>query len=218
MNEFEIMYRNRIQKNTQSLNNKECSKRLLDNKIEDPILYSKRMIQDLKETELDEKIKGFFLNTACHMPKDKLISAKQVYLETNSIEEARKELERCFKKDIKAYKNLTDLQVSELVENGIGAAGVFKDGSIYATKIPSQFHQYHSETDPKKKKSHYCHCPRIRHIFLKDDKLDSVYCYCGGGFYQNIWETITNKEVEIETIKNLFDGDDCCQFKITIKD
>lgn len=218
MDKFETIYRQRIKINGKNLKNKKLINLLDRNDHEDATLYTKQLINDLYQTLDNNQRKDFFCKTACHMSKEKLQTSKEVYDRTKDISLARDELENVFRSDIKIYKKLSNETVNDLIKNGIGAAGIYKNGEIIATKIPSQFHEYHNETDPRKKKSHYCHCPRIRHLFLKDEKLDSIYCNCGGGFYQNIWETITGKKITIEVLENLFDGSDICKFKIKFSD
>lgn len=217
MKEFEKMWRSKIQKNTLKNTNPNLHNEVLTIEQEDPIKYSKELIARLKDKTIDEKIKNIFCQSACHIPHSKLESAKAVYEETGSVEEARKELERSFKIDIKEYKNLSDQQVNMIIEKGWGLAGVMDGDTIIATKIPSMFHEYFNETNPLKKKYYYCHCPRVRKAFTDQDTIDSIYCNCGGGFYQDVWEYITGKEVSLDIRKSLFDQDDVCQFQISFK-
>lgn len=216
MERFENQWRSKIQKNTEKYTNEKTLSNVKKLDFDDQIEYTKELIHTLKTSTLDEKIQAIFCKSACHIPHEKLEAAKLVYKKTNSIEATRLILEEDFKKDIKEYKNLTDEQVAMIIKRGWGLAGVLKDDKITATKIPSKFHEYFLEEDPIKKKYYYCHCPRIRHAFTEGKDIDSIYCNCGGGFYQDVWEYITEKEVDIHITKSLFDGDDVCQFEISI--
>lgn len=217
MNDFEKMWRNKILSNT-SKEDIELAEMISKLEIEDPILYSKVLIKALKEELIDEKIASIFCKSACHMPHSKLTSVKETYKKTNSLKEAHKALLDVFKKDIKEYKKISDKQLTDILNKGWGAAGILIDDTIIATKIPSMFHEYFDETDITKKKYYYCHCPRVRKELLNNSDIDSIYCNCGGGFYSDIWEYITDKEVEIKVTKNLFDGDEVCQFTIKLKE
>jgi len=216
MSKFEEMWRNKILTNTEKYTSKELKDVIKQLSIEDEVLYSKVLIKALKEATIDEKIAKIFCKSACHMPHEKLERAKQAYEVRQSIEDARAVLAEDFKRDIKQYKNLTDRQVEDIIERGWGSAGMYKDGKIIATKIPSLFHEYFNEQDKTKQKYYYCHCPRIRRNLLKEADIDSIYCNCGGGFYEDIWHYITGKEIDIKVLKNLFDGDEVCQFSIKI--
>lgn len=215
---FETMWRHKIKQNTKQETDDATAAIVGNIATSDPIEYSRELIQSLRDNVLEEKIKNIFCKSACHMPSEKLLDAKAVYQKTGDIEQARLALEAMFKKDIKQYKNLSDEQVDDILSRGWGAAGKNVAGTIVATKIPSQFHEYFAETDPVKKNYYYCHCPRIKKELLQGGDLDSIYCNCGGGFYENIWSTITGKKVTIDVMKNLFDGDEVCQFRIRFED
>lgn len=216
MDDFEKIWRKRVEDNIRNENNPELSQIYENIQEKDPVNFSRSLISNLRENLSDSKIRNLFSNCACHMPKEKLIEVKKIYELSNSMEVARKELEVMFIKDIKLYKQLSDDHVEDIIKRGWGAAGKYHEGYIVATKIPSRFHEYFSESDPMKKAYNYCHCPRVRNELLNGRNLDSVYCNCGGGFYKGIWEYITGRTINVTVLKNLFDGDDVCQFKISI--
>ncbi|MBN2605194.1 MAG: hypothetical protein JXR62_05135 [Bacilli bacterium] len=217
MNDFETMWRQKIKKNTLHIAGESTHDLVQKNDLHDEVLYSKQLIRDLKNNILEDKIKDIFCKSACHISHDLLINAKKVYEDTRDIEAARKELLVVFEQNTKPYKQMTDEQYQACLSSGMGLAGLPSKNGIIVTKIPSRFQEYYLETDPKQKKSLYCHCPRIRHELLGKSDIDSIYCNCGGGFYQDIWEFITGKKVTIELMKSLFDGNDVCQFHISFK-
>ena len=211
---FERMWRNKIKTNTKQIAGTESHETVSAIVEDDPVCFSRTLIRELRGATTDEKIRAIFSQSACYMPHEKLAEPKRVYAETKDIEKARKALEDMFKRDIKEYKTLSDAQVEDILNRGWGAAGLFVDGAIIATKIPSQFHEYFATEDPIQKKYYYCHCPRVKKELLEAADLDSIYCNCGGGFYRDIWETITGEAVTITVLNNLFDGDDVCRFRI----
>ena len=156
MDKFERTWRNKIIKHTFLQTDTEITDKIIDITENDPITYTKILIKRLKNMTVDEKIKHIFIQSACHLPHNKLDEAKKVYEKTKSIEKARDVLEQSFKIDIKEYKNLSDQQVDEIIELGWGLPGLFNEGDIIATKIPSMFHEYLNETDELKKKYYYC--------------------------------------------------------------
>ena len=218
MNTFDKYWREKVVRNTEKEVSKTVSCKLIDNGNTDMVDYTQKLISTLRNETIDEKIKNIFIKSACHLPHDKLISSKKVYEETKSLSKTIKQLESDYKIDIKKYKNLSDEQVDEIINLGWGLAGILKGDEIIATKIPSQFHEYFAETSPRKKKYFYCHCPRVKSVLLSTKKIDSIYCNCGGGFYVDVWEHITGKDVKIEPLTTLFDGHDLCSFKISFID
>lgn len=98
----------------------------------------------------------------------------------------------------------------------MGLAGVKKGDTIIATKIPKSGYlaEYMKETDPKKKRQLYCHCPRVRDVLKIKETISPTYCYCGAGFYKGIWEKILQKPVEVELLKSVLKGDDVCRIAV----
>ncbi len=215
MNDFEKLWRTKIKHYTEQITDKSLKKKLELITEHDSVDYSRIVIKSLRANTSLENVKNIFACSACHLPHVKLVAAKQKYEATKSISEARKVLEETFKTDIKFYKNLSDEQVDDIIGRGWGLAGIYKDGTIIATKIPSMFHEYFNENDDLKKKYYYCHCPRVRKELLSGKDLDPIYCNCGGGFYKDVWEYITDKPVHIKVLQTLFDGHDTCQFEIS---
>lgn len=215
MNEFEKLWRTKVAHYTEQTADKSVRQKLELVTEDDPVEYSRLIIKSLRVNTTEENVKDIFACSACHLPHVKLQDAKAEYSKTKSISESRKVLEDAFKVDIKFYKNLSNEQVDDIISKGWGLAGVYNDGKIIATKIPSMFHEYFNETDEIKKKYYYCHCPRVRKELLANKDLDSIYCNCGGGFYKDVWEYITDKPVHIKVLKTLFDGHDTCQFEIS---
>lgn len=215
MADFEQNWRNKVKKNTFIYGNNETLDLIEAIDEEDQIMYSKMLIEIFEKELSNSNTADIFLKSACHMPHEYLENAKKEYENTLSIEKARQVLENEFKDSIKANKKLSIEQLNYIIDNGFGAAGVLKDSKIVATKIPSMFHEYF-KADKENKKYYYCHCPRVRKDLIENPSLNSIYCNCGGGFYQDIWEYITGLKVDIKILKNLFDNDDVCSFEITI--
>jgi hypothetical protein len=218
MNDFETMWKTKMKKAINEEKNKDMSISYNFDTKEDPIDFTKKLIKDMRGSLSEERIERLFQKCACHMPTSKLDKAKEIYNLTGSIQKAHEVLQKQFIKDIKSYKQLSQDDLNMIVERGWGAAGILHGNYIVATKIPSRFHEYFEEDDPVKKAFYYCHCPRVKKELLTNKDIDSIYCHCGGGFYQNIWETITSKPVKISVLKNLFDGNDVCQFKIEVQE
>ena len=190
---------------------KEIKKTLLsENKIE----WSQLLMEFLSDHLNDSEIREVMCSCACLKPKDDLQYIKNEYDKTKDVAYVHNLLQQYFEKFIRAYKNLNEDQMEFLRKNGWGLAGKLEGDVIYSTKIPKDFHNYFIEDDPLKKRFLYCHCPRIRESILEDKPIDDKYCYCGAGFYKDIWEYILQKEVKVQIIKSIMKGDDVCQIAI----
>jgi hypothetical protein len=216
MKTFEAIWRERVKSSLSQNSERRVLAALESINDLNAIGYTKELISLFRSELSLNSTRNVFCDSACHMPHEYLESIRNHYKETKSIEEAHVQLQRVFKESIKLNKGLTDNEVDKILNEGMGAAGLLNNSIITATKIPSMYREYYSTSEPNLRKSFYCHCPRVRSLLAENKNLDSVYCYCGGGFYRDIWEYITGEDVKIEVIKNLFDGDDVCQFEIRI--
>lgn len=216
MKNFEVMWRERVKSSLRKGQKDNVLNSLEKLECLDSIEYTKELVSLFKNDLSFAETRDVFCDSACHMPHEHLESSRKCYQETNSLDQAHYELQSMFRESIKRSKGLSEEEVEKIIEQGMGVAGMLNDSIIIATKIPSMYHDYYSATDPKLRKSFYCHCPRVRSLLEKNMDLDSVYCYCGGGFYKDIWDYITGKEVKIKVLKSLFDGDDVCQFEIEV--
>ena len=176
------------------------------------------LIDILKKEFSSDKVKEIMTGCACVRPHAELDFLRQEYLASKDIGRVHTSLQEFFESFIKDYKQLTEEQMDHIRENGWGMAGKFYGDYIEVSKIPKEFHEYFEETEDNMKKYRYCHCPRVRTMFKSgNSSIDPVYCYCGGGFYKDMWEHILGREVKIELIKALTNGDDECRYKIILK-
>jgi effector-binding domain-containing protein len=82
---------------------------------------------------------------------------------------------------------------------------------IHVTKIPRDAKGYEEAADESQKRTHYCHCALVR---LTPSDIPPTFCYCGAGWYRQIWEGIIGEPVRVEMTKSLTRGDGTCEFAI----
>jgi effector-binding domain-containing protein len=82
---------------------------------------------------------------------------------------------------------------------------------IHVTKVPRDPEGLEAATDEAERKKHYCHCAVVRD---NPNEMPPTFCYCGAGWYRQIWEGILAEPVRVEILKSLTKGDDTCQFAI----
>jgi hypothetical protein len=86
--------------------------------------------------------------------------------------------------------------------------------TIYVTKIPYNRKAYEEAKTRDEKRKSYCHCSLVRDYL--DSGISHTFCYCGTGWYRQIWEGVLGRPVTIEILKSLVKGDDTCDFAIHI--
>jgi len=91
----------------------------------------------------------------------------------------------------------------------------YRDGEkIYVTKNPYRKKQYEESKDDSDRRKYYCHCPLIRDS--PDIGIHHTFCYCGSGWFRQLWEGILGRSVSITLEKSLLKGDTTCQFCIDV--
>ncbi len=215
---FEEQWLDKLQIGLKKIGKANLFNEITKNKEEQSLLkWTDNLMKMLKEKLTQNEINEMMTGCACITPKDHLVNIRNEYAETQDLKKVHTMLQETFEKLIRQYKNLDDEQMKFLRESGWGMAGKLEGNTIFATKIPKEFHKYFQTRDAQKKKYYYCHCPRIRELFLNNEKpLDVNYCYCGSGFYKDIWEYILQREVKVKIIESLMTGDELCKIEILI--
>lgn len=205
----------------EDLNNKimEGSENLLN--IKDRIDWTENAMEILDFHVTDENKRDIMNRCACvyHFP-ELLDQYKQWYIEETDVKILHARMKKDFEKRI--IKTLLDKGVDDdfiklVIQENWGVIGRMEGDKIIVTKMPANLQQYLAATTKEARDYAYCHCPRIKDVFLYEKKnISSTYCYCGGGFYTSLWESILGKPVDIKLMKSLLDGDNTCSFEITL--
>lgn len=172
---------------------------------------------ELLDSLVEEKTrKDIMTGCACQYPISQLQKVKETFEETQDVDTVHKMLQDQFESFLKDELELEDHVINEIITRGWGLAGIKKGSTIIATKIPKSGYliQYMEEQDPARRRALYCHCPRVRDAVQSGITISPTYCYCGAGFYKGIWEHVLQKPVQVELLKSVLAGDDCCKVAI----
>ena len=153
---------------------------------------------------------------ACQYPRGQLQDVRQCYQQSGSYQLAHQMLQSRFEEFLHRTLHLSEQDSGEIIRLGWGLAGILQGKTIIATKIPKSGNlvAYLRETEPSAKRALYCHCPRVRDAIALGETLPALYCYCGAGFYQGIWEEILQAPVKVEVLHSVLAGDDTCTIAV----
>jgi len=88
---------------------------------------------------------------------------------------------------------------------------------IHMRKNPHDPEGYANATTPGERRKAYCHCAFVRPFLeVLPSQLSPTFCYCGAGWYRQLWEGILLAPVRIEQVETLLKGDDQCRLTITL--
>jgi len=214
MKTFEEQWLIKLKKGLKKINRADIFDKVSDSHHEN-ITWSVDLMNVLNKELSEDQVKEVMCGCACLAPKDFLKTLRGEFEKSKNLKKVHNLLQEYFIEFIVTYKNLNEQQIKYIIDHNMGMAGKLAENTIIAVKIPKEFHEYFQTDDIDKKHFHYCHCPRIRDTFLKNRELvNKNYCYCGAGFYKDIWEFILQKKVKVEIIDSLIQGGDFCKIAI----
>jgi len=88
---------------------------------------------------------------------------------------------------------------------------------ITMRKNPFNPEGYASAVTPAERRKAYCHCSFV-HPYLDEipSRLSPTFCFCGAGWYRQLWEGILGQPVKIEHLETLLKGNDQSTLTITL--
>jgi hypothetical protein len=170
-------------------------------------------LDDMVDEETGRQI---LLRCACRYPRADLQEIRAAYQATQDLVLAHQLLQTLFESFMRSILSGRQDLVQEVIDRGWGVAGIRQGPTIVATKIPESGNlvAYFEESDPARRRQLYCHCPRVRDLVATGGTLSPTYCYCGAGFYRDIWEEIVQCPVRVEVLETVLQGGDVCRFAI----
>ncbi|MBE9479316.1 MAG: hypothetical protein IMY80_05060 [Chloroflexi bacterium] len=176
-----------------------------------------RQAMERLDSLVDERTSCSILSAcACQYPKANLQEIKSVYAATKDIDRVHAMFQEQFESFLRNTIGVSEEMLTEIVDRGLGSAGIKQGNTIISTKIPKSGYliEYMNETDPEIRRQIYCHCPRVREAVKENLMISTIYCYCGAGFYKGIWEEILQRPVEVEVLESVLSGGEVCKIII----
>lgn len=178
--------------------------------------WTREAMKRLEERVVDPKRRDIMTGCACHYPSANLQDIRSIYEGTGDLDLVHTLLQEKFEDFLENVLCLEQDLIDEVTRRGWGLAGLKNGNTVVATKIPKsgELRRYFEETEPEVRRSLYCHCPRVREAVNASEKLPITYCYCGAGFYKDLWEQIIQEPVEVEVLESVLAGGDECKIAI----
>jgi len=158
--------------------------------LKEKALWSKKTMAKLDELVPDENTRYEIMAGCCCFCADEII--EQLRPEYRKSQDIDKLL-------VKMYKNPFYVRP------------IRKGDTIFLTKAPRDPDNYQKAKTAEEKRFHYCHCEYAR---ASEGGLSPTFCYCGAGWYKNIFEGILERPVKVSLVKSVMQGDDICQVAV----
>jgi len=204
-NQIEIQYNlhrweNRLERSLETFLNGDLKNKIMKDREklftikssrDDRIIWLNQTLNRLdRYTNEDEKFK--IMSCCAHeFSKKRIDYMRNIYERTGDIDEVIKEMQ----KDYAWYEN-----------------PVRERNIIHVTKIPVNPDGYQKAQTIEEKKRNYCHCRYINENL--DKGISPTFCYCGTGWYRQLWEGILRISIKVAILKSLLKGDNECEVAI----
>ena len=165
----------------------------IESSYDDRIQWLRDMLNRLDKVANEDQKYNIISCCAHEFSKKRIDYMKNIYKKTKDIDEVIKEMQ----KDYAWYEN-----------------PVRKGDLIYLSKIPVNPDGYEKAQNIEEKKKNYCHCRFINDNL--DKGISPTFCYCGTGWYRQLWEGILGKPIKIKILKSLLKGDETCEVAIQL--
>jgi hypothetical protein len=180
------------------------------------ILWTQEMLARAEGALDKRELAEVFTACACHYPGEDLLALREDFARNGDLHAIMDQLQARFEQFLTSVVELPGEHIEQIIARGWGLAGRLEGDTIIATKIPKSgyLREYMQEPDPDRRRALYCHCPRVRAAAATNEGLSPTYCYCGAGYYRDIWETILAQPVTVEVVSSVLAGDDTCTIAI----
>ncbi len=154
--------------------------------------WIKEVMDRLEKFVPDKALKReIMIRCACPFPADRAAELKSLYNKWQNI----------------------DRLLSEMYKDPYYGLPFRKNNIIYITRAPHQPAKFAKAKTKREKLKYYCRCPYVCEL---TGKISTSYCYCGCGWFRQLWEEILSKQVKVEIVSSVLQGDCCCTFAIHI--
>jgi effector-binding domain-containing protein len=111
-----------------------------------------------------------------------------------------------------------DVVLSEMYKDNFWYEKPVRRGNVlHMRKNPFNPEGYVNAVTPAERRKAYCHCPFVQpYLDEIPSRLSPTFCYCGAGWYRQLWEGILGQPVKIEHVETLLRGNDQCTLTITL--
>jgi hypothetical protein len=192
--------------------------------------YTSRIMTRLEEIFEENICRDLLKDSLRHLPDEYYLEDKKDYWETCD-GDIDKYLNLKGQKFLDTLKNcqekgelffgqeITDEVIAFVDDNPEIGGGVREGNIIYETKIPYNTKAFLAETDPAKKRYHYCHCPWAKETINNDTiAVSPIFCQCSAGFHKRAYEVIFGQSLQAEVLESILNGDPVCRFAIHLPD
>jgi hypothetical protein len=89
---------------------------------------------------------------------------------------------------------------------------------IYTTKDPVDREGYRNAATPLERRMAACFCGLVKDRMRTGEPVPFTHCYCGAGWFHQLWEGILGRPVTVEILTSALQGDDICTFAVHLPD
>lgn len=189
-------------------------------------VYTKELMKNMNEFLTLQQCRKALAGNNHGIPEDESLEERKIYIALNSLDDylmdRHKRKVQMLQEHVDQNKLWFEQVITQEIVDYVGnnqeiLSGVRKGNKLYVTKFPYNPKEFLQARDEQQQRYHTCHCTFAKESILSDDyQISGEWCYCSGGFAKYPFEVILDKDLEVEVIENVLDGDLRCRFVITL--
>lgn len=200
--------------------------------LEDAVAHTRTFVRNLiAKTPDEESCRKALTGNAHGIPESAFESEKEAFASADSLKEYldsyHMRMTGVLAQHAKDGTVWYEQRITDAVVDYVGSdpeilGGVIEGDSIMITKIPYDPDGWLRETDPRRRRYLYCHCPMARELLSPtrasetEDAIPGIWCACSAGFNRLRFLAIFGEDVDAYVTESVLMGDDRCRFAIRI--
>lgn len=196
--------------------------------LEEMPLFTEEFMKVLRNNLTEKEFNTILADNHHQIPKSVFFDEKLRYEQASSLSEYLEDYHKRMVEQLKEHNRLGKVWYEQIItaevidfvrSNQEILSAVYKDDSLYITKIPYDTKAFLKAKTDEEKRYYSCHCPFARPSLIRNKPIiDGGSCMCSGGFTKLHFDVLFDQDLPVECLGSAIKGDFLCRFKISLQD
>lgn len=196
--------------------------------LEEMPLFTEEFMKALRNNLTEKEFNKILADNHHQIPKSVFFDERLRYEQTSSLSEYLEDYHKRMVEQLEEHHRLGKVWYEQIIttevidfvrSNQEILSAVYKDDSLYITKIPYDTKAFLEANTDEEKRYYSCHCPFARTSLIRNKpNIDGGWCMCSGGFTKLHFDVLFDQDLPVECLSSAIKGDFLCRFKISLQD